>query len=120
MIVLTCIVRYVLQPEGVLAALGELLFIYTQTLAGSVLFYWMYRFFTGCRLPRRLLDVSDRYSYPVYLTHCLFIGYSTSVIRRFDNAAIGITVALICTAVASVVLYRIVDFCKKALKRLAI
>ncbi len=116
MLIVTCMVRYTLQLEGVHAAVGELIFIYTQTLMGSVLFYWTYRFFTRCRLPQRLLDISDRYSYPVYLTHCLFIGYSTSVIWRFENAALGIAVALMCTAAASIALYKIVAFCKKLLK----
>ena len=116
MLIVTCIVRYTLQLDGVFAAGGELLFIYAQTLVGSVLFYWMYRFFTRYKFPQRLLDISDRYSYPVYLTHCLFIGYSTSVIRRFENTALGIAVALVCTAVASFALYKIVAFCKKALK----
>ena len=109
----TCIVRYRMQLDGVYAAIGELLFIYTQTLVGSVLFYWMHQFFTKYRLPKALLKISDRYSYPVFLTHCLFIGYKTSMIFRFEHISIGVIVSIGCTAIASVLLCRIIDASKK-------
>lgn len=98
--VATCLCRYtelVPLPD----AIRELTFIYTQTLVGTVCFYWLYRGLSRIQIPGSILKLSDTYSYPVYLTHCLFIGYSTSVIRAFNHSAYGVLLALLLTAAAS-------------------
>ncbi len=100
-IALTCYLRYIIIPKGTMASVAELLFIYTKTLCGFVLFYWLYLLFGKIKHNVRLCDFSDKYSYPVYLTHCLFIMYNTSIINRFNNTVVGVIVALICTAIAS-------------------
>lgn len=117
LIAVTSYVRYCLPPsfDPFISGARELLFIYTQTLAGTALFYWLYRLFSRVKPRVRLLNLSDRYSYPVYLTHCLFIGYSTSVIGRFSNLWVGIAAALGCTAVASVIVYAVSLPVKKAI-----
>lgn len=97
---ITCFVRYG-GGFGLPAVVSELMFIYTQTLAGFVLFYWLYRALGGLKRYSLSLRLSDKYSYGVYLTHCLFIGYRTSVIRHFDYRPIGIILALLLTAGAS-------------------
>ncbi|MDD3138322.1 MAG: acyltransferase family protein [Lachnospiraceae bacterium] len=94
-------VRYICEPHGMLGAIAELLFIYTQTLAGIVLFYWLYLLLEHVNVNEKILKLSDKYSYAVYLTHCLFIGYSTSLIDRCSNVYIGILTALICTGISS-------------------
>jgi peptidoglycan/LPS O-acetylase OafA/YrhL len=106
-IAVVCVIRYLCAFDGILASLSELAFIYTQTLAGTVLFYWLYQLFSYVKEHKKLIQITDRYSYPVYLTHCLFIGYSTSVIGRFSNHLIGVLAALGCTAVASVIVLKV-------------
>lgn len=109
----TCFVRYFVSLEGILSSVAELLFIYTQTLAGTVLFYWLYTAFSKYNLQKTILNISDKYSYCIYLTHCLFIGYSTSVIDRFNNVAVGVFVSLICTVVSSFLLEKVSSYVKK-------
>ena len=109
-------VRYIWSPQGLLGSVAELLFIYTQTLAGVVLFYWLYQLFSKIDMNEKMLKLSDKYSYTVYLTHCLFIGYSTSVIDRCPNYFIGILVALVCTAVASVLAEKVSGAIKKEIR----
>lgn len=95
----TCFLRY--SPVELLpGAVAELIFIYTQSVAGFVLFCWLYKAFCSMK-DSSLLRLSDRYSYEVYLTHCLFIGYSTSIIERCGNRLLGIVAALLLTAAAS-------------------
>ena len=101
LVVAACFLRYGVKLIGVWGAFHELFFIYTQTISGFVLFYWLYRAFSHLQVHTRLIRFIDSYSYPVYLTHCLFIGYSTSIIDRFDNRLLGIVIALMCTAAAS-------------------
>lgn len=113
---ITCACRYTtLLPLP--APIKELAFIYTQTLSGCVCFYWIYHGLSGVRIPRTLLDISDRYSYEVYLTHCLFIGYSTSVIRAFNYAAVGVCLALLLTIVTSIGVQKLAHRILKALNR---
>lgn len=109
-------VRYIWMPQGVIGSVAELLFIYTQTLAGIVLFYWLYVLLSHVNVNEKLLELSDKYSYSVYLTHCLFIGYSTSVIGRCSNIYIGILAALLCTAVSSILLEKISGLIKRKIK----
>ena len=117
MIPLSCFIRYRIERNGVFSALAELFFIYTQTLAGTVCFYWLYQFFSKINgksvFTKRLIAITDKYSYPVYLTHCLFIGYSTSIIHKFENHVLGIIVALLCTAVASILLEKLAACIRK-------
>lgn len=103
-VALVCPVRYggFFDLPGVVA---ELLFIHTQTLAGFVLFYWLYRGLSRVKKYGLLLKLSDRFSYEIYLTHCLFIGYSTSVLNWFDSKLLGIALALVFTAAASVAVH---------------
>lgn len=107
-------IRYGMTLNDRFVPLVELAFIYTQTMAGTALFYWLYRFFSKIEINHNLLRLSDRYSYPVYLTHCLFIGYKTSIIDRMPNLFLGVAAALICTAVGSVML----DFLVKRINRM--
>ncbi len=96
----TCLCRYtelVPLPD----AIRELLFVYTQSLTGTVCFYWLYHGLSHIRIKQAILTLSDTYSYPVYLTHCLFIGYSSSVIRAFNHSAYGVLLALLLTSAAS-------------------
>ena len=74
-IIITIFVRYIY----IIGSLSEIIFIYTQTLSGCVLFFWLYRFFDKVKNYNTLLKISDRYSYNIYLTHCLFIGYNTNM-----------------------------------------
>lgn len=117
LIIVSCIVRYTVQLNGSLLSVAELLFINTQTIAGIVLFCWLYVIFSKVKKCYRLIQVLGKYSYSVYLTHCLFIGYSTSVIDKFDNVIVGIVAALACTAVASFALYNISTPLKNLLLR---
>ena len=116
LIVSTIFARYIWKPSGVLSSLVELLFIYTQTITGTVLFYLLYNLFTKISINSKVLEISDKYSYYIYLTHCLFIGYNTSVIYKFSNIFIGIIMALIFTVVASVVVHIITKNIKKLLQ----
>ena len=99
-ILIVSYVRYFAQVEG----WGEIVFIYGQTFIGFVLFYWLYQAFTGVKVYNKLLILSDKYSYNIYLTHCLFIGYKTSIIKNAPNVFIGIIIALLLTFVSSVTL----------------
>lgn len=109
---ITCYLRY--YRMGLLSAeLVELMFIYTQTLTGSVLFYWLYRGLQSIRTYSVLLRLSDRYSYEIYLTHCLFIGYSTSVLKAVSNPVLGIGAALGLTILTSVLIRELAGLVKK-------
>ena len=111
-------VRYGIAPAGGgTGAPAELFFIYTQTFAGTVLFYWLFQAFNKARPPEIILEISDRYSFPVYLTHCLFIGYSTSVIDKAPGVGSGILLALGCTAIASVILEYLNRLAHRLIKR---
>lgn len=106
---IVCYVRYFLCPDGTLGAISELLFIYTQTILGTVLFYYLHEFFLKHPINKKITMISDKYSYAVYLTHCLFIGYNTSIIFKCGNIAIGILAAVFLTAVASIVLVAVTN-----------
>lgn len=102
-IIVCCILRYTtLVPLP--ASIQELVFIYSQTLAGTVCFYWLYHGIKLLHIPHSILKISDKYSYPVYLTHCLFIGYSPSVIRAFHYSAFGIGLSLLLTVISSIII----------------
>ena len=87
--------------------LAELLYLYVITLVGYVLYYWLYLLIDRLHPERlaKVIRVSDKLSYPVYLTHCHFIAYNTSLLWRFGKFYIGVAAALAATAVASVILY---------------
>ncbi len=101
-ILIVVILKYFMAAEGFWGRLAELIFIYTQTLVGISLFYVLYLLFGHIKEKKWIIKRTDRYSYYVYLTHCFFIGYNTSVIARFENRIIGTLAALILTAVASI------------------
>ena len=105
-IIVTCLARY--RFSSVLpVSLAEILFIYTQSLAGTVLFYWLYQAFRKLSTYPWILLVSDMLSYEIYLTHCLFIGYSTSLILLFNYQWYGVLLALIATIASSIALHYI-------------
>lgn len=107
-IVVTCFCRYT-ELVPLPAPITELVFIYAQTLVGIVCFYWVYLGLSQIQIPPSLLSISDTYSYPVYLTHCLFIGYSTSVIKTFHYSVFGVLLALLCTMLASLGVHKLVQ-----------
>lgn len=111
-IAVICYVRYFMQADS-LGGLAELMFVYTQSLVGFVLFYWIYTASKGIKADNKILRISDKLSYPVYLTHCLFIGYNTSAMYWVDNLFVGIILALVLTVVASVTLYYLTNGIKK-------
>ena len=102
---------------GIPEALAELLFVYVQTIVGFTLFYWLYRGFTRLKTYGKVLKTADKYSYEVYLTHCMFIGYSTSLIWAAPNVAIGVVAALVATAISSVAIHYMADAVKRPIKR---
>lgn len=104
LIPVTCCIRYCASsflPDSV----AELLFIYTQTLAGFTLFYWIYQALSGLNNYTWLLRLSDKLSYEVYLTHCLFIAYQSSLIYNLRSKAIGILLALLLTLLFSIAIH---------------
>ena len=120
LIVVTIFVRYWI-PVGIMGAIAELFFIYTQTLAGIALFYWLYLLLERVKFNERFLVISDKYSYAIYLTHCLFIGYSTSLIGYFSNIYLGIIVALVFTCISSILVEKnkkiIIYLCSKIFEK---
>lgn len=111
-----CWVRY--TPNiGIPASVAELMFVYAQTVIGFTLFYWLYNGFAKVKTYSRMLKMADKYSYEIYLTHCMFIGYSTSLIWNASNIAVGIAVALAATVISSVALNYISSMIKKPLRR---
>lgn len=111
---LICIIRYT-DIVALPAAIEELAFIYTQTLAGFTVFYWLYHFLKFVDKPFILLRFSDYYSYEIYLTHCLFIAYRSSVISAFNYSLVSVTFALALTILASVLLRFTVETVKKVI-----
>lgn len=109
-ILITSYVRYVAELTGI----GEFIFIYAQTFAGFVLFYWLYQAFGKLKEYSNLLRLSDKYSYAVYLTHMLFIGYKTSIIHNAPNIVVGIILALLLTALSSIILVLITNVIKRS------
>lgn len=110
-----CWVRYT-PNVGIPAGIAEIMFVYTQTLTGFVLFYWLYTGFAWVK-ENAVLKIADKYSYEVYLTHCLFIGYSTSLIWNAKNVVLGIVAALAATAASSVILNFVSSKIKKPLQK---
>lgn len=87
-----------------MASIGELIFIYEQTLLGTVVFYWLYLLFIKCK-KRKWLEITDRYSYMIYLTHYIFlVGTDTAIVNCFQNTKIGCVAALVITLIFTVVL----------------
>ena len=120
LLAMTFFVRYAIAPtQGIIGRTAELLFIYTQTIAGTVLFYWLYQLLSKNHISRKVLLFSDQYSFPVYLTHCLFIGYSTSVIDRSSNVVVGVAFALICTMLSSLILNNLMRLVEKSIHKLS-
>lgn len=113
-IFIACIFRYGKYMEGIFFPLSELFFIYTQTLAGTVLFYWVYVFFENAKENKKILKLTDSFSYPIYLTHSVFILYDTSVIDKFTNHFVGVIVALLGVFIASMYVKNIlVPICQR-------
>lgn len=63
-ILVTCYVRYMINLDGLFASVAELIYIYTLTITGVVLFYWLYLFlvkliivkiFVGLQIDTRIL-----------------------------------------------------------------
>lgn len=52
---------------------AELLFIYTQTLARLVLFYYWYQMFENVNINDKFLKISDKYLYVIYLMRCFLL-----------------------------------------------
>ncbi len=102
---------------GIPEAVAELMFVYVQTMVGFTLFYWLYRGFARIQKQGVVLKLSDKYSYEIYLTHCMFIGYNTSLIWASPNIVVGIVAALAATVASSVVLNYISKMVKKPFKR---
>ena len=104
LIVITCILRYsstIVFPDSII----ELLFIYTQSISGTVLFYWLYQALRKLQGMPLILKLSDKFSYEIYLTHCLFIGYSSSLIVAYHHKWLGVVLALAATIISSVALH---------------
>lgn len=116
-IIVISVIRYGIQLTGTMAVIGELAFIYIQTLVGIVLFYWLYLAFDQIKFNERILRILDRYSYPVYLTHCFFVGYSTSQLDKFENKFLGIVIALLYTVIASFVVEKLAGFIQDMLNK---
>lgn len=114
-VAIVALVRY-MPGIGIPDTIAELMFVYTQTLVGFVLFYLLYRMFSRAKSYAAALKISDKYSYEVYLTHCLFIGYNTSLIWAASNVTVGIIAALSATAIASFALKTISEILKKPIK----
>ena len=114
--IITCFARYVVHFDGVAGAIAELLFIYTQTIIGTVIFHFLRNFFQEHRISEKLLKLSDKYSYSVYLTHCFFIGYSTSIIFKCRSVVVGTVMAILLTVIASVFVTNITTQIKKVMK----
>ncbi|WP_418750624.1 acyltransferase family protein, partial [Frisingicoccus sp.] len=55
----------------------------------------------------KMLDLSDKYSYFVYLAHHIFILGAFSLLNIIENPVIAIIEVVICTVVAAVLLHRI-------------
>lgn len=111
-----CWIRY--TPNiGIPVAVAELLFVYVQTVAGFTLFYWLYKGFAWVKTYNTMLRLADKYSYEIYLTHCMFIGYSTSLIWSANNIVAGIVAALAATLGSSVILHYVAAVIKKPLRK---
>lgn len=112
-----CWIKY--TPDiNISNGIKEILFIYVQTLVGFTLFYWLYKFFVIIKNYNVILKLSDKYSYEIYLTHCLFVGYSTSLIYACSNVFVGIIAALLATAASSVLLNILASNAKKPINKL--
>ena len=91
----------------------ELIYVYTQTITGIVVFYYLYRFIGKKTFSYKMLEISDKYSFYVYLVHCYFIGYSISILDKIDNIFFAIIVALLLIFMFTIVL----EFISKRLMR---
>lgn len=61
------------------------------------------------KILRRIIEWSDKYSYDVYLTHFVFFWSPLDMLRRIDNKALAILVALGLTILASFIIHFIAD-----------
>ncbi len=112
----TCLLRYT-SVTPLPSAFRELVFIYTQTLVGTVCFYWLYHLLSRIQPSRSILKLSDTYSYAIYLTHCLFIGYNTSIIRVCNYSVFSILLALLLTVVSSIGTQKLSDLLLKKISK---
>lgn len=82
---------------------------YHHALLGIVLFLIMIKLFRRIRY-NKFLEISDKLSYFVYLTHQIFILFAFSLLDITDNLFINIVLILFAIMVSSVGLYYISKF----------
>lgn len=77
---------------------------YSHLLLGTALFLAFYGRFKNARYGK-LLRLSDRYSYPVYLVHLLFILSPLSLMGLLEIKVVDWAIVILCAVVCAVVLY---------------
>lgn len=82
---------------------------YHHALLGIVLFLIMQRLFRKIRY-NKFLEISDRFSYFVYLTHQIFILFAFSLLQITENLFVNIILILLAIIISSIGLYYINKF----------
>lgn len=95
-------------------------FNYTHVLLGIALVIVLMGFYNAFLIGKgeKILDLSDRYSFFIYLTHQIFILGTFSVLGVIENSAIAIEAALVCTVVSAVALCWISKKISPAVKKI--
>ncbi len=86
---------------------------------GVVLFLLLkdfYKKFFSKRKHNKLLDLSDKYSFYIYITHHIFILGNYSIYKYIDNLLISTIVVIVITIISSIILKTITELFFKLIK----
>lgn len=92
---------------------------YSHVLLGSWIFIIFYEIFSKIKIKRNfLLDVSDKYSFYIYLTHQIFILFHMSLLRITDYLFLNIILILMASVGSGIILKSFCNLLEKIIKRI--
>lgn len=96
----------------------QYLYDWNHVLIGSSLFMIMYTIFNRLKIEKhKILDLSDKYSYYIYLTHQIFILNYTSILYLTKSLTSNIILIFLFSVISGVLLYIISNLKKIIIKK---
>lgn len=88
---------------------------WSHTFLGITIFIFLYKILSKKNIQEnKFLNLSDKYSYHIYLVHQIFILYNLSVLSLTPIIWVNIIIALLLTVIFGIILYTISEpFCRK-------
>lgn len=94
------------------------LYNWNHILIGTSLFIIMYSLFNKIKIPKlKILELSDKYSYFIYLTHQIFILNYLSILFFTKSLILNILLILFISILSGIILYLLTSLIKKLTSR---